>query len=86
MFIKMAYLYNITLHLPKKTFENIKNIQVISYEGLLAELYRETGVGAIVKGVRNMTDFVYEKDLYHKLKKSSKKESIFEQFKKGFKK
>ena len=23
MFIKMAYLYNITLHPPKKTFENI---------------------------------------------------------------
>ena len=27
-----------------------------------------------------------ERDLYHKLKKNSKKESIFEQFKKGFKK
>ena len=39
------------------TFSGAGNIHVMSYHGLLASLYQETGACAIVKGVRNVTDY-----------------------------
>ena len=38
----------------------LDNVEIITADGLLCELCRALGVSAIVKGVRNSEDFVYE--------------------------
>ena len=38
----------------------IENVEIITADGLLADLYRALGACAIVKGVRNSQDFSYE--------------------------
>ena len=40
--------------------KGIENVEVITADGLLAELCRALGACAIVKGVRNSQDFLYE--------------------------
>ena len=40
--------------------QNISNVEVISSDGMLWELVRDLGAGAIVKGLRAMSDFEYE--------------------------
>jgi len=39
----------------------IKNVRVISHSGLLAELYKELGAAAIVRGIRSGSDYEYER-------------------------
>ena len=43
---------------------NISNVKVIVYDGLLADLYNELDACCIVKGVRNVNDYVYENELW----------------------
>jgi pantetheine-phosphate adenylyltransferase len=40
--------------------EELRNIRVISFEGLLADLVREVDARAIVRGLRAVSDFEYE--------------------------
>lgn len=42
----------------------IGNVSVIPYKGLLVDACKELHADAIVKGVRNATDWTYEYDLY----------------------
>lgn len=44
----------------KKSINGLDNVEVDEYQGLLADYVRETGAGAIVKGLRAVTDFEYE--------------------------
>ena len=44
----------------RKVTENMPNVQVDSYGGLLAEYAREKGATVIVKGLRAVSDFEYE--------------------------
>lgn len=44
----------------KEVTQDIKNVEVTSFEGLLAEYCKERGVDAIVKGLRAVSDFEYE--------------------------
>ena len=46
---KICYVYN-----------NLDNVVIDSYDGLLAEYTKKVGAGAIVKGLRAMSDFEYE--------------------------
>lgn len=39
---------------------DIENVEVVSFEGLLAEYCRQNSVDAIVKGMRAVSDFEYE--------------------------
>jgi pantetheine-phosphate adenylyltransferase len=39
---------------------HIKNIEVVSFEGLLVNLCREQGADCVVKGIRAVSDFDYE--------------------------
>ena len=39
---------------------DLKNVRVDSFEGLLADYTKKIGAGAIVKGLRAMSDFEYE--------------------------
>ena len=42
------------------SFLKIVNIEIDFYDGLLADYCKEKGAGAIVKGLRAMSDFEYE--------------------------
>ena len=44
----------------RKVTENMPNVQVDSYGGLLAEYAREKGATVVVKGLRAVSDFEYE--------------------------
>lgn len=43
--------------------EDIDNVEVISYEGLLVELAKERGASVIFRGLRAVTDFEFELQL-----------------------
>lgn len=47
----------------QKLYENNPRVEVISHSGLTADLARETGACAIIRGVRSSTDFEYERTL-----------------------
>jgi len=44
----------------RRSLSSIKNIEVISFEGLLVDLAEETGAEVIVKGLRAISDFENE--------------------------
>lgn len=48
------------IELLEKSTENLDNIEVVSFEGLLAEYAKKRNVTAIVKGLRAVSDFEYE--------------------------
>ncbi len=39
---------------------HLKGVRVVSFEGLLVDRARETGAGALVRGLRQVSDFDYE--------------------------
>ncbi len=43
-----------------KKNEQLKNIQVVGFDGLLADLAQETNAKAIIRGLRAVSDFEYE--------------------------
>lgn len=47
----------------KRVFFGRKDIEVISCSGLVTEEYKKLGACAVVKGVRNSADYVYEAEL-----------------------
>ncbi len=46
-----------------KVFANNEAVNVTSYTGLTADFVKEIGAVAILRGVRNITDFEYERNL-----------------------
>ncbi len=48
------------MQLLKQATADIPNVTVDAYSGLLADYTRQKGAGAIVKGLRAMSDFEYE--------------------------
>ena len=44
----------------REVTQDIENVEVASFEGLLAEYCKERNVDAIVKGLRAVSDFEYE--------------------------
>lgn len=64
--------------LAREALGNIDGVEVLPFTGLLVDFAREQGAGAVVKGLRAMTDFEYElqqADLNYRL--DSELESIF---------
>ncbi len=51
------------IELVKKVTSNIKNVEVVTFDNLLAEYVAENNIDAIVKGIRNYQDFQYEYNL-----------------------
>lgn len=39
---------------------DLPNVEIVSFEGLLAEYCKKSGIGTIVKGLRAVSDFEYE--------------------------
>jgi pantetheine-phosphate adenylyltransferase len=48
------------MELLKEVTADLKNVEVVGFEGLLAEYCRDNHIDAIVKGLRAMSDFEYE--------------------------
>lgn len=46
--------------LAREALGNIDGVEVLPFTGLLVDFAREQGAGAVVKGLRAMTDFEYE--------------------------
>ncbi len=46
--------------LLKRCTEGMEDVEVVGFEGLLADYARQRGVTAIVKGLRALSDFEYE--------------------------
>ena len=44
----------------KKCTEKLSNIEIVHYDGLLADYAAKRGASAIIKGLRAMSDFEYE--------------------------
>ena len=64
--------------LASEALAGIEGVEVLPFRGLLVDFAREVGAGALVKGLRAMTDFEYElqqADLNYRL--DSDLESIF---------
>ncbi|MEA2056427.1 MAG: pantetheine-phosphate adenylyltransferase [Patescibacteria group bacterium] len=50
-------------YLTRQALSKLNNVEVKSFQGLLVDFAYESGADAIVKGVRNPTDFAYETNL-----------------------
>lgn len=50
--------------LTKKVLGNFKNIEVVSFEGLLVDFAYEQNINVIIRGIRNSTDMEYENTLH----------------------
>lgn len=48
------------VELIKKCITGLDNVEVVHYDGLLADYAAEVGATAIIKGLRAMSDFEYE--------------------------
>ncbi len=57
---KTLYSVNRRLNFVKKVLAGVKNVEVISFSGLLVNVAKESGAGVIVKGLRAISDFEYE--------------------------
>jgi pantetheine-phosphate adenylyltransferase len=52
-----------SMDMLKAAFVDIPNVEVIQYTGLTVELCRKMDVNYIVRGIRNVSDFEYERSL-----------------------
>ena len=51
------------VEMAKMCLRDIPNIEVISRESLLVDVYRELGASAVVRGLRSESDFRYEAEM-----------------------
>ena len=51
-----------------KSLEGIDGVEVVIFKGLLVDFMKANGVTTLVRGLRNLTDFEYEKTLFEAYK------------------
>ena len=61
----------------KETFAEYKSISVTQYQGLTFEFCKKIQANFIIRGLRNPTDFEFEKTIAHTNRKLSGIETIF---------
>ena len=47
----------------KETLKEFSNVQVESYQGLTTEYLKKKNISIVLRGIRSVTDFPYERDL-----------------------
>jgi pantetheine-phosphate adenylyltransferase len=57
---KTLFSLEIRIKLAKAALKNIANIVVMPFDGLIMDFCKAQGATAVVRGVRNVTDFDYE--------------------------
>ena len=48
------------LAMIRETVQDIDNVQVVAFDGLVVDLVRQQGTNVILRGIRTMSDFEYE--------------------------
>ena len=48
------------IELLREATKELPNVEIVSFEGLLAEYCKKSGIGTIVKGLRAVSEFEYE--------------------------
>ncbi|MVU76517.1 pantetheine-phosphate adenylyltransferase [Nocardia sp. ET3-3] len=66
---RMELIREVTAHLP--------NVRVASWRGLLVDFAKREGITAIVKGLRDATDYAYELQMAHMNRKLSGVDTYF---------
>ena len=61
----------------EQTFNSIDNIEVKIYEGLTVDFCRKNNVDFIIRGLRNVSDFEFEKNIALTNRKLSGIETVF---------
>ena len=61
----------------QKSFQNEPNVKVVSYKGLTVDFCKTTSANLILRGLRNPTDFEFEKAVAHVNRKLSGIETLF---------
>lgn len=64
------------IRLIRACYENETKVEICSYDGLTAEFAKERGIKYIIRGVRNVGDFEYERLLADLNKKLADLETI----------
>ncbi|MBR6880844.1 MAG: pantetheine-phosphate adenylyltransferase [Clostridiales bacterium] len=49
--------------MARESLKGFDNIEVIRHDGLLVDIYKETGCDAVVRGIRSESDFRYEAEM-----------------------
>jgi pantetheine-phosphate adenylyltransferase len=57
---KTLFTLDVRIELAKAALKNIANVVVMPFDGLIMDFCKAQGASAVVRGVRNMTDFDYE--------------------------
>lgn len=60
---KLLFSTDERLALANEAVSGLENVQVISYVGLTVQVARQVGAQVIVRGLRNVADFEYEKQI-----------------------
>ena len=59
---KTAFTPDERVDMIKRCVKDLPNVEVIQYDGLQVELYKELNCNAVIRGIRNDTDYRYESD------------------------
>ncbi len=62
---KCLFPLDVRQYLVRKTFEEVPNVSVHLYDGLTVDFCRKVGAKFIIRGIRSLFDFDYEKTLAH---------------------
>ncbi|MFS0838068.1 pantetheine-phosphate adenylyltransferase [Paenibacillus sp. 1P03SA] len=54
-----------------------KKIKIVAFEGIVADYVNETGARAVVRGIRNATDFEYELQLEQYVRNTTKADTVY---------
>jgi pantetheine-phosphate adenylyltransferase len=57
---KTLFSLDVRIELAKAALKNIANVVVMPFDGLIMDFCKAQGATAVVRGVRNVTDFDYE--------------------------
>ena len=60
---KTLFALNARIQLVQDAMQSVANVDVLPFDGLIVEFCKQHSASAIVRGVRNMTDFDYESQM-----------------------
>ncbi len=59
------YSLNQRLKIVELSLSGLENVKVVTFSGFLVDFMRDNGIKVIVRGLRNSTDFEYERNLFN---------------------
>ena len=60
---KTLFDLKVRIQLVQDAMKNVAKVEVIPFDGLIMDFCVQQGAGAVVRGIRNMTDFDYESQM-----------------------